>query len=303
MNDCTECLSNVDRYLDGELRGSEAAVFQQHLEQCDSCQEMLANKHAFFGHVRSSRPEMKAPQALYERVSHLLIEEERTAERSEAAGKSRTNAGWWRTWSFSLPALATAGVLIVTGILSTMVLRQHVRANAFVEMAIATHQRHVAGQLPVEIGTGSGSELTAWFSHKVPFHFRLPESSKTDMGSANYALKGGRLLSLDGHRSAYVAYQMGAEPISLLVASKTDALALGGDSLVASQITFHTHRKHGLQIVTWSVHGLTYALVSSVNVPARQSCSVCHSDPKGKEILRRSIRLSYRTTAEQLIRD
>ena len=62
-------------------------------------------------------------------------------------------------------------------------------------------------------------------------------------------------------------------------------MAWGGEQTRAKGLIFHTHRKGELQVVTWSVHNLTYALVSGVDVPSAQSCAVCHESAKERELI------------------
>ncbi|HTF64386.1 MAG TPA: hypothetical protein VK638_17015, partial [Edaphobacter sp.] len=140
--------------------------------------------------------------------------------------------------------------------------------------------------LPLELRTDSEAKITQWFTQKVPFRFRLPSYSQGQKQKDLYTLKGGRLVAFKGDYAAYVAYGIGPQPISLLVTSSSSAIASGGEATMSKGIAFHSHRRNGLQVVTWSIHGLTYALASNVSVSGRQSCVVCHADSKGKELLR-----------------
>jgi hypothetical protein len=70
--------------------------------------------------------------------------------------------------------------------------------------------------------------------------------------------------------------------ISLLVASSTSAEAYGGEEIISRGLTFHYHTKAGFNVITWTTHGLTYALVSGLHSSARQSCLVCHQNMADK---------------------
>jgi hypothetical protein len=89
---------------------------------------------------------------------------------------------------------------------------------------------------------------------------------------------------------------MQAQVISLVVTSVSTSVASGGEETISKGLTFHTHRKEELQVVTWSVHNLTYALVSGVNVPAEQSCAVCHASAKERDLIRNLRRLNRHST-------
>jgi hypothetical protein len=41
-------------------------------------------------------------------------------------------------------------------------------------------------------------------------------------------------------------------------------------------LTFHFAETKGLRMITWTDRGLTYAQVSTVDLPGAASCGVCH---------------------------
>ena len=154
------------------------------------------------------------------------------------------------------------------------------RANAhsYVEAAVAAHRGSLNGGLPVEIKSESPSVVTAWFAGKVPFNFRLPSSTGEAGHEQLYRLTGGRLVNYKGGYAALVSYQMQQQKISLLVSSSKSAVAAGGEVVPSRGIVFHYSKQEGFAVITWSNHGLTYALVSSLPDSGRQSCMVCHQN-------------------------
>jgi ribose 1,5-bisphosphokinase PhnN len=68
------------------------------------------------------------------------------------------------------------------------------------------------------------------------------------------------------------------EKISLIVASSDSAVVAGGEEVRAGSLTFHYRDRSGLKVITWTAHGLSYALVSNVAGSARASCLVCHQN-------------------------
>ena len=75
-----------------------------------------------------------------------------------------------------------------------------------------------------------------------------------------------------------VTYHSQREQISLLVASSKSAPAAGGDALRSNGLVFYFTSKGGFNVVTWTNHDLTYALVSSLHGSAQHSCLVCHEN-------------------------
>jgi anti-sigma factor RsiW len=270
--------------LDGELRGSEAGDFRRHVESCADCRRLLAEEQALSQLLHRTRPLYQASEHLRARVSAILSSEEwgnvgapeRLRQRilrilaSPLRGVSRPTFRWRQ-----LVAVGLAAALVF---LFVPPIVQRVRANAFVETAAATHHSYLEGNLPMEIQTSSPAEVTAWFAGKVPFHFRLPESQQTASGQQIYRLMGSRLVNFKGSYAALTTYEMKEQKISLLVASDNSARAEGGEEVQSGRLTFHDHTVGGLKVITWSTHGLTYALVSSLPGSARQSCLICHQN-------------------------
>jgi anti-sigma factor RsiW len=153
-----------------------------------------------------------------------------------------------------------------------------VSAASYADAALQTHRTYLAGDLPPEIVSSSPEVVTAWFAGKVPFNFRLPASPPSSGGEDAYRLLGARLVKYRNNDAALVVYEMKGSKISLMVTSDRSAVAAGGDEVQSEGLTFHHRMKNGMNVITWSNHGLTYALVSSVQSSVRGSCLVCHQN-------------------------
>ena len=82
--------------------------------------------------------------------------------------------------------------------------------------------------------------------------------------------------------AALVSFAMKNDRISLLVASSESAGAYGGEEITSRGLTFHYQTMAGFNVITWTTHGLTYALVSSLHTSASRSCLVCHQNMADK---------------------
>jgi hypothetical protein len=160
---------------------------------------------------------------------------------------------------------------------------RHARANAYVETAIATHRSYLSGGLSLDIRSDSPEVLTAWIARKLPFGFRVPAFQQTSSGKPVYRLVGARLVSFRGQSAALLAYEMQEEKISLLITSRDAAIAAGGHEVGFGGLVFHDRTTENLRVVTWTNHGLTYALVSSVAGAGQHSCLVCHQNMSDHE--------------------
>ncbi len=282
---------HIDAYLDGELQDSERELLEAHCAHCETCRSLLESRRALLLVIRAARPRVEAPLSLRERVSGILHDDLPELKQRDPAG-SMAPAAPERGWTGLMwPALVYAALLLMLVGMGTswFLARREARAIRFVQMATLTHQRQLRGSLPIQFQSASAREITAWFGSKLPFSFRLP-TYQDDVGDrSQYKIIGASLTSFEGKSAAYIAYQMRNELISLLVTSADQAAASGGEITTAKSITFHSVQTGDLDVITWSVHHLTYALVSNVKLPRRQSCVVCHSDPKGHNLLRSAL--------------
>jgi anti-sigma factor RsiW len=285
MKDCGgDYGTTLELYLDKELIGSDLEEFRAHLEGCPACRVELEVREDLFRRLQRSRPLYSAPDALRDRVMRTTGLLPYSASYAPSGLRRRIlrvlvrpvrSAGRGiRHWPMQIAAI----LLVAAGLLSIPSILRQASANSYVEAAVAAHRRSLNGSLPLEIKSESPSAVTAWFAGKVPFNFRLPEAPEEAAHEQVCRLAGGRLINYkDGH-AALVFYQMQQQTISLLVSSSKSAAAAGGKEVLSGGIVFHYSKKMGFAVITWSTHGLTYALVSSLPGSGRQSCMICHQN-------------------------
>jgi anti-sigma factor RsiW len=281
MSHCNEYYNNILLYLDDELSSQDLEDFRGHIRECPNCRTQLEEEEALSHCLHNSRPLYSASEALHARVAATI---------SRHASSNAPDRLHRRVMdillqplrdvalsSFSWRSLAAAVLVMAVGLAFVPGLVEQARATAFVEAAVASHRSYLNGNLPLEIRSDSPEEVSAWFADKVPFHFRLPASQVVpDDGTPAYRLTGARLVNYKRSYAALVTYEMQQEKISLLVASDKSAVSAGGDQVRSSGLIFHYRNNGSLKVITWSNHGLTYALVSSPPGSAQQSCLVCH---------------------------
>jgi len=285
MNPCDDAAA-VLRYLDNELGGQELETFRQHLESCPICQVRLEEERAFSIVVSRSRPLYRAPEELRRQVSEIL-------KQRRAAGSGLGIDEWllrvlqrpvlsrWPHLPLGLWALTLLAVSLCLIFAPDVVRRMH--AASYVETAVGTHRSYLEGRLAPEIQSDSPTLVSAWFAGKVPFDFRLPASRDSN---PVYRLVGARMVSYKGRNAALVMYETQREKISLLVASTRAAEIAGGDEVRSGNLLFHYFSQEEFKVITWSNHGLAYALVSSVSASARESCLVCHQNMPDRDLYR-----------------
>ena len=282
MSSCDEYAIKALRYLDNDLEGQELADFLSHLKSCTSCQEHLGAEKKLSARLHRSRPLYLAPAALRDRVAAATMQA--TSGRVQDSTRWHASRLQGEDVSGTLQRFANWRVLAPVAIAITLCLavvpnvERRVQAASYVETAVATHRNYVDGDLHRELKSSSPEEVTAWFAGKVPFEFRLPRADSTPESTPVYWLTGASLVNYKGSPAALVTYESERDKISLLVDSSKFAVVAGGDEIRFGKLIFHYRNESGFRVITWTNHGLSYALVSSVFGPARASCLVCHQN-------------------------
>ena len=285
MNGCDDYSATIELYLDRELSGQDLDGFRAHLKECEACRMELEAEEKLSALLHRSRPLYSAPDALRARVMQTAELFPPTASLPVVRTEKRFATVFARPLSspshrvrYRSALVAAVLVLAAAGLLLLPGMMQRSQANGYIAAAIAAHRSFLNGSLPLEIQSESPSVVTAWFAGKVPFTFRLPSSAEESEHQQAYRLTGGRLVNYNGGYAALIVYQMQRQKISLLVSSSRSAVAAGGEEVPSGGIVFHYRKQASFNVITWSNHGLTYALVSSLPGSGRQSCLVCHQN-------------------------
>jgi anti-sigma factor (TIGR02949 family) len=270
MNPCDDLHFDLLRYLDGELSGQELEHFRAHLKSCAHCTARLEEERELSNVLRGVRPLYTIPPEFRARILETIEQESPWVP-------------WWRKWQGLALALALrwrvlvpASAVITLCLIAVPNLVQNARAASYVQTALATHNRYMNGALSPAIRSRSPEEITAWFVGKLPFRLRLPDSESTSDSGPTYHLAGASVVNYRGSRAGLVIYDAPNESVTLLVASSKSAVVAGGDEVHYGVLTFHYRSEGKFKVITWSNHGLSYALVSSITGSAAASCAVCH---------------------------
>lgn len=263
-------------------------------------------------------PELKAKQlilhaALCDHCGPLLraavfvddvptAEEEQMLAELAAPSRPRTKVGrealpqhgaapvlrWFLSWNVLVPA---AALVLLFGILVGLPRSSSkpLSGPEYAEFAVATHRQHVEGRLPLEVHSASQQTLNEWFTAKSQFPLALPASPATAGDVRPFRLEGGRIVNVAGKPAAFIAYEVWTPklqmtPASLIVTRDSVAVASGGLQVDFKKVSFHYATVHGYKVVTWSMHGLTYALVSQETNSTQRSCMVCHSAMRDRDL-------------------
>jgi len=196
-------------------------------------------------------------------------------------------ASAWRFMKWLVPAAA----LVVFGVLASIPWSSPASLSGakYAKFAVKTHRQHAQGRLALDVRSDSQQALNDWFKNKLPFSLTLPASPAAPSEDRPYRLEGARLVQVGGKTAAFVAYQMPTAQMptakaSLMVAPDSVAVASGGVEVDFKKVSFHYSMVDGYKVVTWSLHGLTYALVSEEGNDTQKSCMVCHSAMRDRDL-------------------
>jgi len=282
MSSCDEYAIKTLLYLDKDLEGQELKDFLSHLDSCARCRSHLETERELSAILHRSRPLFSAPVALRDRVAAVIGKpksnriQESTYNRASRILRERLSGAMQSLASRRIVAPAALAIALCLAVVPTI--ERRVQAASYIETAVASHRSYVNGDLHPGLESNSPEQVTAWFAGKVPFDFRLPATISAPEKNLAYRPTGATLVNFKGSPAALITYEGQNEKISLLVDSSKTATVAGGDEVRSGKLIFHYHNDSGFRVVTWTTHGLSYALVSSLSGPARASCLICHQN-------------------------
>jgi anti-sigma factor RsiW len=282
MNSCDEYSIKTLRYLDEDLEGQELEDFLSHLDSCARCREQLEAEKDLSATLHRCRPLYSASASLRDRVATAVQHPPASCVQGRADRRAHRFFGErlsgvlerLSNWRILTPAAA----VLVLCLAFVPDIFHNVQAASYADTAVATHRSYLSGNLPFGLRSNSPETVTAWFAGKVPFDFRLPAAESAPKKNPAYLLTGAALVNFKGSPAALVTYERQNDKISLLVDYSKSAVVAGGDEVRFGKLTFHYRDDAGFRVVTWTTHGLSYALVSSISSGARESCLVCHQN-------------------------
>jgi len=189
----------------------------------------------------------------------------------------------WRFIRWLVPAVA---MMVIVGVFGTRPPSSSTPLSGpeYAKFAVHTHREHAQGSLALDVRSDSQQALNEWFKAKSQFPLAMPASPAAPGEERPYRLEGARLLHVGGKTAAYIAYQMQTGPASLMVTPDSVAVASGGVEVDYKKVSFHYAIVERYRVVTWSLHGLTYALVSQEGNSTQRSCMVCHSAMRDRDL-------------------
>jgi anti-sigma factor RsiW len=262
---CEEIADLKDGYLDGELDALTSQKIEQHLRDCNKCEEGFEADTALAHAITQSAPYYKATAELRQRIQSSLRDAVGAKDKDGSGQPSQPSVprpqGERRPVLSQVPwnwmALAAA---IIAGALITAVFLPRMRApNADQFLAtqlIAGHVRSLMANHLTDVPSSDQHTVKPWLDAKLDFAAPVP-----DLSSQGFPLIGGRLDYLDSRSVAALVYQRRKHFINLFIWPTTPKDSTGQTMV----------EREGYHLVHWSDDDFTYWAVSDVNINDLQS--------------------------------
>jgi anti-sigma factor RsiW len=257
MKACADVQGLLHSYVDGELPATEQLRVEAHLVECEECR-------VEYQHIREVVDVVRGSQPLYPARADLSVNLESIVE------DHRSSAGRRRRYRVSAVIGAFAATLVAFAVVPGL------GHKPFTSFAADTHREYAHGALRLGVTSDEPAVVSTWLKSHLPFHLSLPDFAGELPASKSYSLVGAGMIKFGGQDVAYLAYTMADHPISLLVSSNANIAPASGETYTSGKLLFHFSSEKGLKLITWRDRGLSYALVSDVQVAGAKSCVVCH---------------------------
>jgi anti-sigma factor RsiW len=256
---CEEVKKLMDGYLDGELDPITSQTIEQHLRECDKCDQAYKAHALLIRSISDKTPYYKAPAGLRERIQSSLREE--IAERSprsvsrnipslfQSKPSERRAVLFGTQWNW----LALAAAIVFAAIIAFNLVPQLQRPGADQLLAtqlIASHVRSLMANHLTDVASSDQHTVKPWLDAKLDF-----APAVADLSSDGFPLVGGRLDYLDNRPVAALVYQRRKHFINLFV-WPAESGSTGADKRITRQ---------GYQLLHWVDSDFNYWAVSDVS--------------------------------------
>src|SRR5437899_2572305 len=256
---CEEATKLMDGYLDGELDPITSQTIEQHLRECDKCDQAYKAHALLIRSISDKTPYYKAPAGLRERIQSSLREEiakrsPRSVSRNipslfQSKPSERRAVLFGTQWNW----LALAAAIVLATIIAFNLVPRLQRLGTDQLLAtqlIASHARSLMANHLTDVASSDQHTVKPWLDTKLDF-----APPVVDLSSEGFPLIGGRLDYLDNRPVAALVYERRKHFINLFV------WPASSDSAKTTKAITH----QGYQLLHWADPDFNYWAVSDVN--------------------------------------
>jgi anti-sigma factor RsiW len=241
---CKETKPLLNAYVDGELDSAGSVAVETHMQGCASCLGEVDGLHRLASAIESGSLRYNAPTHLKRKLRSAI---------HAADVEPRSSVFSWR-W-VSIPA--TLALLVAFAwILTTRSLKSS-EETALVNDIVSSHIRSMMADHVTDVPSSDSHTVKPWFSGKLDYS--PPTKDLTEQG---FPLIGGRLDYMDNRPVAALVYRRNQHVINLFVWPSN--VATSQEEQLARQ---------GYNLIHWTESGMTYWLISELNLPELRQCA------------------------------
>jgi anti-sigma factor RsiW len=211
---------------------------QDHLAQCEACQQFMREMRAQGDLMRDSAPREPAPAEVRRRLFTAVA---RARAGVQPLPRRLVPLSW---------LIAAVGLLAILGGTLTV---DHVLRHGTVDPMAALADDHAHALGDVHIASDDAAAVSRWLAGQVHFAMIVP-------ALPNARLLGARVRMTDGRRGAAVQYDVNGVAVTYFVVPSGDASPLSG----AAQHPFERLTRAGYHVIAWREPGLLHAMVGNL---------------------------------------
>jgi anti-sigma factor (TIGR02949 family) len=242
---CESVSRCLDAIVDGEADASASIEIERHLSGCPACREHLDFARAFRSHLRGALSEVKAPDALRDRVRGTLA-----TERGGVFVLRGVDTSWRAT---ALVAVAAVAIFALGQAVDERGDSLQASVAPILEDVVRVHSR----SYPSEVA--SSEQLPSYFQEKVGFAVR-----PVDFADPSVRFVGARSTQVGGRGAATLEYETRGRRMTV-VAFRPPAFAHEiGEPFEGQGHGLRYVRVHGHLVPLVEHEGVVYAVVGDM---------------------------------------
>jgi anti-sigma factor RsiW len=235
----------LNAYVDGELDSAGSLAVETHMRGCTPCLTDVEKLHALASAIENGSLRFKAPSHLKRTIQGAI---------REANPQPGFSLFSWR-WASALASAVLVATLTWT---VTTNWTKASRETGLVNDIVSSHVRSMLANHVTDVSSSDQHTVKPWFSGKLDYS--PPTKDLTDQG---FPLVGGRLDYIDNRPVAALVYRRNQHVINLFVWPSNNT-RIGQEEQLARQ---------GYNLIHWTQAGMTYWLISELNLPELKECA------------------------------
>src|SRR5215471_13573739 len=242
---CTETKNLLNAYVDGELDSAGSLSVESHIQRCTSCLTDMERLRSLSSAMQNGGLRFTAPPSLKRKVQDGI---------RGASPELKRSFFNWRLAG----ALVSAVLVVVVGLVLTVQRQKSSEEALLVDDIVSSHVRSMMANHITDVASSDSHTVKPWFGGKLDY-----SPPAKDLTAQGFRLVGGRMDYLDNRPVASVVYQRSQHFINLFVWPSTNAAVKPEDQLA----------RQGYNIIHWTRAGMTYWLVSELNLAELTECA------------------------------